>query len=223
VEEGLIVDQGVFLSSSNSYSNQFSNSITKEHINDENNLKCSNILIEHIRDIDPQLEEETINLHQQTIPYLQERLDTCHEVVHESFDLSIIQKTNLDDHIMFESLSPKHSKSDEVREEECLENIIVNYYSSREPFHLLVSNSFYSLYPDLFLDFDVHNTLFTLSNIVPSQFDKSNIGDVTFKHNINEVGFDYLSLQSFTREKWYVTRCFYFHFSRSNWKEDSTP
>jgi len=69
---------------------------------------------------------------------------------------------------MFESLSPKHSKSDEIRKEECLENIVANYYSSREPFHFLVSNSFYSLYLDIFLDFDAHNCLFTLSNIVPS-------------------------------------------------------
>jgi len=51
VEEDLIVNQGACLYSSNSFSNQLPNSITEGHIGDEYDLKCSNILIEPIRDI----------------------------------------------------------------------------------------------------------------------------------------------------------------------------
>jgi len=87
------MDQGVFLSSSNSYYNNFSNSITEEHIGDQNYLKCYNILIEPVRDIDLQDEAKTLNLHPQ-IPYSQERLDAYHKIVCAS----------LDDHIMFESV-----------------------------------------------------------------------------------------------------------------------
>jgi hypothetical protein len=81
MEEDLIVDQGACLSSSNSFSNQFPNSIIEGHIGDENDLKCSNILIEPIRDIDLQFKEKTLNPYPQITPCLQERLDTCHEIV----------------------------------------------------------------------------------------------------------------------------------------------
>jgi len=91
-----------------------------------------------IRDVDLQLEEETLNLHPQIIPYPHERLDGCHE----NFELSIIQEANLDDHIMLKDLSPKHNEIINASEEECLENTIVNYHISRESFHVLISNSF---------------------------------------------------------------------------------
>jgi hypothetical protein len=124
--------------------------------------------MKQIRDVDLQFEEETLNLHPQIIPYPQERLDVCHE----SFELSIIQEANLDDRIMLKDLSPKKSESIKASEEECLENTIVNYHSSRESFHVLISNSFYSLYPNLFLDSDVHDTLYPLySYNFPSQYD----------------------------------------------------
>jgi hypothetical protein len=108
-----------------------------------------------IRDVDLQLEEETLNLHPQFIPYPHERLDVCHEI----FELSIIHETNLDDHIMLKDLSPKQSESFKESEEECLENTITKYHSSRDSFHVFISNSFYSLYPDLFLDSSGHDTL----------------------------------------------------------------
>jgi len=118
------------------------------------------------------------------------------------------------------SLSSKHSESIDVSEEECLENIIVNYYNSRESFHLLIVNSFYSLYPNLFLDSYLHNNLSTLSHNVPSQFDSfgmSFIDDIIFKHNVNKVRFDALPLQSFIREK-YVSQevPFQFIFDKDN-------
>jgi hypothetical protein len=56
-----------------------------------------------IRDVDLQLEEETLNPHLQIVPYQHERSD----VFHESFELSIVQEENLDDHIMLKNLSPK--------------------------------------------------------------------------------------------------------------------
>jgi hypothetical protein len=71
MEGYLIVGQGVCPSSSNSFSNQSLNSIIEEHTCNENDLECSNILIKQVRDINLQLEEETLNLHPQIIPYSQ--------------------------------------------------------------------------------------------------------------------------------------------------------
>jgi hypothetical protein len=50
-----------------------------------------------------QLEEVTLNPHLQIVPYQHERS----HVFHESFELSIVQEANLDDHIMLKNLSPK--------------------------------------------------------------------------------------------------------------------
>jgi hypothetical protein len=91
----------------NLFSNRYLNSVIEEHLGDENDLKHYNIPMKLIRDVDLQLEEETLNPYLQIIPYPQERLDVCHE----SFELSIIQETNLDDHIMLNNLSPKQSES----------------------------------------------------------------------------------------------------------------
>jgi hypothetical protein len=148
-----------------------------------------------IRDVDLQLEEETLILHPQIIPYPHERLDVCHE----SFELSIIHETNLDDHILLKNLSPKQSESFKECEEECLENTIAKYHSSRDSFHVFISDSFYSLYPDLFLNSGGLDTLSTISYSLPSQsnlFDMPKFGEINFEHNIYEVGFDALSLSS---------------------------
>jgi hypothetical protein len=73
---------------------------------------------------------------------------------------------------MLRNSSPKHSKGFKESEENCLENTIVDYYSSRDSFHLLISDSFYSLYPDLFLDsggldiYLLHPTLFYHNHIL---------------------------------------------------------
>jgi hypothetical protein len=205
--------------------------MTKEYKHVTNYYKCSNILIEQIGDIDPQIEEEITNLDQTILPHSKERLGTFHEILHESIDFPIIQEGVSGDHIMLESSdslfenehtdpkqisynmfeisSPNHSKIDEVRKEESLENFIGNNYSSsRDPFHFLVSNSFYSIHPNLFLDFDVHKTLSTLSNDVPLKFDFFHmliVGDLTIKHKTNELGFVtplmFFSFQSFIREE----------------------
>jgi hypothetical protein len=53
---------------------------------------------------------------------------------------------------MLKNLSPKQSEIFKENEEECLENTVVKYHSSRYYFHVLISDSFYSLYLDLFLD-----------------------------------------------------------------------
>ena len=100
---------------------------------------------------------------------------------------------------MLKNLSPKQSESFKENEEECLENTIVKYHSSRYYFHVFISDSFYSLYLDLFLDFGGHDTLPKVSYSLPSQsniFDMSRFGEINFEHNIYEVGFDALSLSS---------------------------
>jgi hypothetical protein len=194
VEDDSMLGQGECPHSHNSFSNQYLNSVIEEHLGDENDLKYSNIPLKLIRDVNMQFEEETLNLHPQ------ERLDVCHE----SFELSIIQEANLDDHIMLKNLSPKQSESFKESEEECLENTIVKCHSSRDSFHVLISDSFYSLYPDLFLDSGGLDTLPTISYSFPSQsnlFDMPKFGKINSKHNIFEVGFDALSLSSLTWEK----------------------
>jgi hypothetical protein len=157
MEEDFIVSLGICPPYFDSCSNQYLNSVIKEHVGDENDLECSNIPIKQIRDIYLQFKERTLNLHSQIIPYPKERLNVFHESifenpndhesVHGSFELSIIQEANLDDHIMLKDLSPKQSEIVKACEEEFLENTIVNYHSSREYFHVLIFDSFYSLYP----------------------------------------------------------------------------
>ena len=82
--------QGECPYSSNSFSNQYFNSVIEEHLGDENYLKHSNTPMKLNRDVNLQLEEETLKLHPQIIPYPQERLDVCHE----RFELSIIHEAN---------------------------------------------------------------------------------------------------------------------------------
>jgi hypothetical protein len=69
VEEDFMLGQSECPYSSNSYSNQYINSIIEEHLGDENNLNHSNIPMKLIRDVDLQFKEETLNLHPQIIPY----------------------------------------------------------------------------------------------------------------------------------------------------------
>jgi hypothetical protein len=54
---------------SNPCSNQYLNLVIEEHLGDENDLNNSNIPMKLIRDVDLQLEEETLNHHLQIIPY----------------------------------------------------------------------------------------------------------------------------------------------------------
>jgi hypothetical protein len=116
-----------------------------------------------ITDVDLQLEEENLNPHLQIVPYQHERSNVFHEI----FELSIIQEENLYDHIMLKNLSPKQSESFKENEEECLENTIVKHHSSRYSFHVLIFYSFYSLYPDLFLDSGGFDTLPMVSYSLP--------------------------------------------------------
>jgi hypothetical protein len=180
VEQDSMLGQGECPHSPDSYSNQYLNLVIEEDLGNENDLKHSNIPMKLIRDVDLQLEEVTLNPHLQIVPYQHERLD----VFHESFDLSIIQETNLDDHIMLKNLSPKQSENFKENEEECIENTIVKYHSSRYSFHLLISDSFYSLYPDLFLDFGGFDTLPMVSYSFPPQsnlFDMPKFGEINSK------------------------------------------
>jgi hypothetical protein len=105
---------------------------------------------------------------------------------------------------MLRNSSPKQSKSFKESEENCLENTIVEYHSSRDSFHLLISDSFYSLYPDLFLDSGGLDILPTTYYSFPPQsypFDMLNFGEINSKHNIDKTGFDACSLSSLTWEK----------------------
>jgi hypothetical protein len=165
VEEDSMLGQGEFPHSPNFCCNQYLNSVIKEDLGDENDLKHSNIPMKLIRDVDLQLEEVTLNPHIQIVPYQHERSD----VFHEHFELSIVQEANLDDHIMLTNLSPKQSESFNENEEECLENTIVKYHSSRYFFHVLISDSFYSLYLDLLLDSGGFDTLPMVSYSFPPQ------------------------------------------------------
>jgi hypothetical protein len=200
MEEDSMLVQGECPHSPNSFSNQYLNSVIEEDLGDENDLKHSNISMNLIRDVDLQLEEVTLNPHLQIVPYQHERLD----VFHESLVLSIVQEENLDDHIMLKNLSPKQSESFKENEEESLENTIVKYHSSTYYFHVLIYDSFYSLYPDLFLDFGGFDTLPTISYSLPPQsnlFYMSKFSETNSKHNTYQVGFDGLSLSSLEWKK----------------------
>jgi hypothetical protein len=70
---------------------------------------------------------------------------------------------------------------------------------------VFIYDSFYYLYPDLFLDSSGHDTLLTVSYYFPSQsdlFDMPRFGEINSKHNIYEVRFDALSLSSLTWKKY---------------------
>jgi hypothetical protein len=67
-----------------------------------------------------------------------------------------------------------------------------------------MSDSFYSLYPDLFLDSVGLDTLPTTSYSFPPQsylFNILNFGEINSEHNIDKLGFDACSLSSLTWEK----------------------
>ena len=100
---------------------------------------------------------------------------------------------------MLRNSSPKQSEIFKESEEKCLENTIVKYHNSRDSFHMLIYDSFHSLYPDLFLDSGGFDTLPMVSYSLPPQsnlFDMPKFGEINSKHNIYEVGFDALSLSS---------------------------
>jgi hypothetical protein len=100
---------------------------------------------------------------------------------------------------MLKNLSPKQSESFKENEEECLKNTIVKYHSSRYYFHVLIYDSFYSLYLDLLLDSGGFDTLPTVSYSLAPQsnlFDMLKFGETNSKHNNYQVGSDVLSLSS---------------------------
>jgi hypothetical protein len=124
MEDDSFLAQGAYPHSCNSCSNQHLKSVIKEHLSDENRLECSSTPMKLIR------EEETLNRHPQNALCSQERLHACHI----NFELSITEKENPDDHIMLRNSSPKQSDSFKESEENCLENTIVEYHSSRDSF-----------------------------------------------------------------------------------------
>jgi hypothetical protein len=74
---------------------------------------------------------------------------------------------------------------------------------------VLIYVSFYSLYPDLFLDSGGRDTLPTIYYYFPSQsnlFDMPKFGKINSEHNIYEVEFDALSLSSLAWKKIHVAR-----------------
>jgi Zn-finger protein len=196
IEEDSLSAQGEYPHSCNSCSNQHLKSVIEEHLSDENLLECSSTPMELIREEVTQLEEETLNLHPQNALCSPEILD----VGHINFELSITQKANLDEHIMLKNSSESFKES----EENHLENTIVEYHSSRDSFHLLISHSFYSLYPDLFLDSSGLDILPTTPYSLPTQsypFDMLNFGEINSEHNIDKTGFDSCSLSSLIWEE----------------------
>jgi hypothetical protein len=205
MEDDSFLTQGEYPHSFDSCSNQHLKSVIEEHLSNENLLECSSTPMSMIREEVTQREEETLNLHPQNALCSQERLDACHV----NFELSITQKANLDDHIMLRNSSPNHSKGFKESEENCLENTIVDFHSSRDSFHLLISDSFYSLYPDLFLDSGGLDILPTTSYSFSPQsypFDILNFGEINSDHNIDKTGFESCSLSSLTWGKGHVAR-----------------
>lgn len=198
MEDDLFLAQGEYPHSCNSCSNQHLKSVIEEHLSNENLLECSSTPMNLIREGVAQLEEETLNLHPQNSLCSQERLD----VGHINFELS--KKENPDDHLMLRISSPNQSKGLKESEENCLENTIVDYHSSRDSFYLLIYGSFYSLYPDLFLDSGGLDILPTTYYSFPPQsypFDMLNFGEINSKPNIDKLGFDSCSLSSLTWEE----------------------
>jgi hypothetical protein len=197
MEDDLFLAQSEYPHSCNSCSNQRSKSVVEEHLSNENLLECSSTPMKLIREEVTQLEEETLNLHLQNALCSHEKLDACHI----NFELSITQEENPDDRIMLRNSSPKQSKSLNENEENCLENTIVDYHSSRDYFHLLISDSFYSLYPDLFLDSGGLDILPTTYFSFPPQsypFDMLNFGEINSDHDIDKTGFESCLLSSLT-------------------------
>jgi hypothetical protein len=197
MEYDLFLDQGEYPHSCNSCSNQHLKSVIEEHLSNENLLECSSTPMNLIREEVTQLEEETLNLHPPNALCSQERLDACHI----NFELSV---THPDDHIMIRNSSPNQSKGFKESKENCLENNIVDYHSSRDSFYLLISDSFYSLYPDLFLDYGGLDILPTTYYFFPPQsypFNMLNFGEVNSEHNIDKTKFDACSLSSLTWEE----------------------
>jgi hypothetical protein len=192
--------QGEYPHSCNSCSDQHLKSVIEEHLSNGNLLECSSTPMKLIREEVTQLEEETLNLHPQNALCSQERLDACHI----NFELFVTQKANPDDHIMLRNSSPKQSKSFKESEENCFENTIVDYHSSRDSFYLLISDSFYSLYLDLFLDSGGLDISSTTSYSFPPQsylFNMLNFGEINSEHNIDKTGFDSCSLSSLIWEE----------------------
>jgi hypothetical protein len=197
MEDDLFLVQGEYPHSCNSCSNQPLKSVIKEHLSNENLLECSSTPIKLIRE---EVTQETLNLDLQNALHSQERLDACHT----NFELSITQKTNPGDHIMLRNSSLNQSKSFKESEENCLENSIVDYHSSRDSFYFLISDSFYSLYPDLFLDSGGLDILPTTSySFLPQSypFDILNFGEINSDHDIDKTGFESCLLSSLTGEK----------------------
>jgi hypothetical protein len=200
MEDDLFLAQGEYPHSCNSCSNQPLKSVIEEHLSNENLLECSSTPMKLIREEVTQIEEETLNLDPQNALCSQERLDACHI----NFELSITQKANPDDHIMLRNSSPNQCKGFKESEENCLENTIVDYHSSRDSFHLLISDSFYSLYPDLFLDSGGLDILPTTSySFLPQSypFDMLNFGEINSDHDIDKTGFESCSLSSLTGKR----------------------
>jgi hypothetical protein len=200
MEDDLLLAQSEYPHSCNYFSNQHLKSVLEEHLSNENLLECSSTPMKLIREGDTQLKEETLNLDPQNELCSQERPDACHI----NFELSVTQNSNPDDHIMLRNSSPKHSKGFKESEENCLENTIADYHSSRDSFHLLISDSFYHLYPDLFLDSGGLDILPTTSFSFPPQsypFDMLNFGEVNSDHDIDKTGFESCLLSSLTGEK----------------------
>jgi hypothetical protein len=197
MEDDSFLAQGEYPHSCNSCSNQHLKSVIEEHLSNENLLECSSTPMQLIREEVTQLEEETLNLHPQNALCSQARLDACHI----NFELSVAHP---DDHIMLRNSSPNQSEGFKESEENCLENTIVDYHSSRDSFYLLISDSFYSLYPDLFLDSGGLDILPTTSFSFPPQsypFDMLNFGEINSKPNIDKLGFDACSLSSLKWEE----------------------
>jgi len=146
---------------------------------------CVLIFVENIQYIDQLDKGEGTNLVQQILPCSKGKRNILEEVIHEIFSLPIIYEEVTIDFSVVKSLdftpipcvildcsSPKNYIDLEVGKEESLNNMIIrNCTNIRESFHFLIYNSFYFLYPDLFVDLDLHKIYFDLFATMSSRLD----------------------------------------------------
>ena len=108
---------------------------------------------------------------------------------------------------MLKGTSPNYIENNQVIKENFFGNI--NDLSKlRDSFNFLTSNSYFSIYPDLFSDFDMHKIPFEISNHVASKlhfYEISNSVDSLIKHEYERLRhillLDHHPIQSFKKNE----------------------
>ena len=169
---------------------------------------CSYTLIEHV-------EENDMNLSQSTKCCSQKEINLFQANVDKSFDEGLSADLDLESisHEMLKGTSPHYIENNQVIKEEYFGSLNINDLSKlRDSFNFLTSNSYFSIYLDLFFDFDMLKIPSELPNYVASKlhFDEiSNIDYSLIKHEFEGLGhislLNHHSIQCF-KERRFITR-----------------